>query len=100
MVPSVLFLVACLAVLVVPFRLLGFGVNPVVEKLDDFGVEGERGKELSQEFGENFQSSLIRVVEIDPDFDTVEGLGGFGGRKAEAIDMFSLVESLTHEVEH
>ena len=100
MVPSVLFLVASLAVLVVLFRLFGFGVDSVVEELDDFGVKGERGKELSQELGENFESSLVRVVEINPDFDTVEGLGSFGGREAETIDVFGLVESLAHEVEH
>jgi hypothetical protein len=41
----------------------------------------------------------VLVVEVDPDFDAVVGLGVLGGDEAEAVDAFGVVEVLAEEVE-
>ena len=64
------------------------------------GGVGESGEEFSEKFGEEIEAVLVRVVKIDPYFNTVEGLDGFGRDESETVDMFCFVKVLSHQVEH
>lgn len=40
----------------------------------------------------------VLVVEVDPDLDSVEGLGVFGGDEPESVDAFGVVEIFPNEI--
>jgi hypothetical protein len=72
----------------------------VVEELNRLGVVVETLEEVGQQDLVVRQHEDVLVVEVHPDLHPVERLRRFGRNKAEAVDVFAVVETLTQQIKH